>query len=212
MTIYLSAHDNVRLKQAQVKLKESWLAPLFELFTDYDITVAGGAIRDTIFDKPVADIDVFYVDEIPEFIQFELSVEEVGEPYGNTSFSVTHEGEYQHKKVQFIKVNGTFSHELIDTFPCNISKVFVKNNTLWFISDFISSFDNKIIWKVGADKKYKAKIKDKYPEMIHVTKEHFDLNAALGSFVNDSKNAAGVKPKRYRILNSTSECYREFTL
>ena len=212
MTIYLSAHDNVRLKQAQVKLKESWLAPLFELFTDYDITVAGGAIRDTIFDKPVADIDVFYVDEIPEFIQFELSVEEVEEPYGNTSFSVTHEGEYQHKKVQFIKVNGTFSHEKVDTFPCNISKVFVKKNTLWFISDFISSFNNTIVWNQFANADYKAKIKAKYPEMLHVTQEQLQLNAFLNSFVNDFKNAAEVKPKRYRILNSTSECYREFTL
>lgn len=209
--IYHSIFESAYLEEAQNKLNNSWLKSLFDLFNGYDITIAGGAIRDIIFNKPVADIDVFYVDEIPDHIVNELVLEEKGYPYEGTNFLVTHEGEYQGTKVQFIKVDKEYSHVIIKTFPCSISQVFVKHKTLWSSEEFLLSFNNIVKWKPNSEFKYHTKIVSKYPEMIHLWEES-NLPTTANLFTELAKPLKLLPKKKYRILNSTTECYREFSV
>lgn len=199
MPFYSTASDSTVLNIAQEKLNNGWLSPLFKKLNGLNFIVAGGAVRDTIFDKEVADIDIFYTSVIPNDVISYLSLEEVELSYSNTEFDITHEGMYCGTKVQLIKVIGMITQEVIATFPCSISQVFIKHNKLYSTPFFLKSFSNIVEWKLGAPENYFLKIRAKYPDMYH------KLSPISGQEIQIK-----VKLKKYRILNSEAELYREF--
>jgi len=89
-----------------------------------DMAVAGGAIRDMLFDKEVKDIDVFYTGEITK-IPKEYKAKECDTKYDGSSFTLTHEIPACNVvnipvPIQFIQVESI--DEIIANFPSNICR------------------------------------------------------------------------------------------
>lgn len=139
-----------------------------------DCIVAGGAIRDMLLDKPISDVDIFYegslnLNKLLEFFTWgDSSNPTFEEEYENDgTWSLTHGNmkcKYSGMKVQFINVNNVYEH--IDTFGCNISKVWYHTtNGLMLTQEFMDGVMYKTLDFEGCTReKYAEKIKAKYPE------------------------------------------------
>jgi hypothetical protein len=135
-------------------------------------TVAGGAIRDMLLQKPVSDIDVFYEGELKEssLTSYFKQVKETQHSYPD-GFIVTHTVTMAGLPVpiQLIQVKDIEKH--IDTFPTPMSRVqFSHQKGLEGIDlDFIHNVvENEFVWDSKVDMPYFDKIKEKYSDWKHV--------------------------------------------
>lgn len=196
--------------RAFIKLKQnnfygSFLHSFSILLSNYNAVIAGGAIRDFIFDKSINDIDVFYVGECPEVIPI-TPVPEV--PYGDTTeCTLTHEGIFGSYKVQFIRINNDeHISYIVEQFPCSISKCFALTGTLYLETSFLeSAFNAKVYWDEFVDVSYQDKIITKYPELLHKIYSTAAIASALGVCTKKVTN-------KYLILNSPIKAFRELVV
>lgn len=142
-----------------------------------DCIVAGGAIRDMLLDKPISDVDIFYEgslnqNKLLEFFTWgDNSAESLQEDYESAGslWSLTYGNmkcKYSGMKVQFINVQNVYEH--IDTFGCNISKVWYHDaNGLMLTQEFMDGVMYKTLDFEGCTReKYAEKIIAKYPEYV----------------------------------------------
>lgn len=140
-----------------------------------DCIVAGGAIRDMLLDKPISDVDIFYegsldLNKLLEFFTWgSASHTATQEDYETEedSWSLTYGNmkcKFSGMKVQFINVQNVYEH--IDTFGCNISKVWYHaTNGLMLTQEFMDGVMFKTLDFEGCTReKYAEKIIAKYPE------------------------------------------------
>ena len=151
------------------------------------IVVAGGAIRDMLFNKPVDDIDVFYEGEINE------SIFKSYFPNATTSDTTYPDGwNVTHNimcdsfpiKVQLIQVENIEKH--LKTFPSPMMRLYVDGNggvhgvDSTVIQDAMSQV---FFWDKAPDLNYFLKIKAKYSDWKHVFMEkHFNPEEQLEAF------------------------------
>ena len=200
----------------------------------FDTALAGGCLRDTLLDKPIADYDVFYCGNIPTsslmllgFVFEELSMAESYEDNGK--WNLTHQAIWQGKKIQFIKChNSSQRANIISKFPNSIGKLCMYWNHLSpvGITQFKTSVINKqIVWDgVYVNPDYLGKIVKKYLEWNHTYKVGFteekpvdptpdlwDTSIPVQSFWSKGKTVIykAPEPKKYRILNASKELYKE---
>jgi hypothetical protein len=135
-------------------------------------TVAGGAIRDMLLQKPVSDIDVFYEGEFKESllnIHFK-QIKPTNQSYPD-GFTVTHTVWMMDIPVpiQLIQVKDIEKH--IATFPTPMSRVqYSHANGLSNIDlDFTHNVcEKEFVWDSKVDMPYYDKIKEKYSDWKHV--------------------------------------------
>ena len=131
------------------------------------VTIAGGAIRDMLFNKPIKDIDVFYVGELETSAlkeQFDTVVE-CDIKYEGSSFTVTHEVKHLLIPVwcQLIKIDGDVM-KYINEFPTPIGRVAYSmeglKNLTWDV--LYAHKDKVIIFDRPTNLKYYNKLSTKY--------------------------------------------------
>lgn len=138
-----------------------------------DCIIAGGAIRDMLLDKPISDVDIFYEGSLNQskllefFTWNSIDVPDVEEYENDGTWSLTYGNmkcKYSGMKVQFINVQNVYEH--IDTFGCNISKVWYHaTNGLMLTHEFMDGVMYKTLDFEGCTReKYAEKIIAKYPE------------------------------------------------
>lgn len=148
--------------------------------------IAGGFIRDTLFNLVPSDVDIFYNDEdaLSEDFLEEYGIPEITHGYGDTQdWKLTHETMWDGKKVQFIHTSLTWN-ELFESFPCNISRVgltkegeFITHHT----AEKTLSNSYPIYWNKGtASGDYFNKIYAKYQIRKHRVLNHAETEAFLG--------------------------------
>jgi hypothetical protein len=135
-------------------------------------TVAGGAIRDMLLQKPVSDIDVFYVGDIKTaaLLNYFKEAKATNQSYPD-GFTVTHTVALGGLPVpiQLIQVKDIEKH--IETFPTPMSRVqYSHANGLSGVDlDFTHNVVQKeFVWDSKVDMPYYDKIKDKYSDWKHV--------------------------------------------
>jgi hypothetical protein len=135
-------------------------------------TVAGGAIRDMLLQKPVSDIDVFYVGTLMEksLSSYFKQVKPTNLNYPD-GFTVTHTVALDGLPVpiQLIQVKDIEKH--IETFPTPMSRVqYSHANGLSDVDlDFTHNVVQKeFVWDSKVDMPYYNKIKAKYSDWKHV--------------------------------------------
>lgn len=142
-------------------------------------TIAGGAIRDMLLQKPVSDIDVFYEGDLKESVlnlHFK-NVKSTNSTYPD-GFNVTHNIEYGSIPVpiQLIQVQNIQKH--IDKFPTPLSRVQYshKNGLEGVNMDFVYFVSNKCFeWDDKVDMYYFDKLKEKYSDWKHTfLKKEYD--------------------------------------
>ena len=137
--------------------------------------VAGGAIRDMLFDKPIKDIDVFYYqDTIPviNYGTFITNVDYTPEKYEGSKFQLTHSFNYSgfpETRVQLIKTELP-PQQHVENFPIDICCVSYgsingESNQL-HIPNFVMECYNlkKVYCSSSVDDEYLNRIQQKYPE------------------------------------------------
>jgi len=134
--------------------------------------VAGGAVRDSLLGKEIADIDVFYKGELDhvkvlkKFTPVELLSEEIINAYGSGTewlvkyAKLTQEGIQW--PIQLIQVKDFPGH--IKTFGAGISKCWVDLEGLHLSPSFLNNEYLGVI-DFSVDNEYSDKIKFKYPDM-----------------------------------------------
>ena len=136
-----------------------------------DAAVAGGAIRDMLFDKPIKDIDVFYTGEI-SFEKLKktwgfsnIVYNEVSYPNTNSTLVYTLTWSSFPVPIQLIHCSMKIS-EIINTFPANIGRCYYDEKGLHGINgDVILSANDKIVWfEQPTSYKYYMKYKEKYSD------------------------------------------------
>ena len=147
------------------------------------VVVAGGAIRDMLFNKPVSDIDVFYEGEINDLLfkqYFPNSV--TSDTVYPDGFNVTHNIMHEHfpVKIQLIQVKDIAKH--IETFPSPMMR-------MWFNTEGIHGLDAAVMadakdkvffWDQQVDLGYFLKIKNKYLDWKHeFMEEQFNPESKL---------------------------------
>ena len=140
--------------------------------------VAGGAVRDMLFNKPVKDIDVFYEGEVDgkKLEQYFTNVKSTGNSYPD-GFNVTHT--LNHKDfpvpIQLIQVKNIEEH--IKTFPSPMMRVSVDSNGIHGMDStlFCDAQVQAFCWVMKPDLFYFLKIKEKYNDWKHVFMEE-DMN------------------------------------
>jgi len=142
------------------------------------IVVAGGAIRDMLFNKPVDDIDVFYEGEINE------SIFKSYFPNATTSdttypdgWNVTHNimCDSFPVKVQLIQVENIEKH--LKTFPSPMMRLYVDGNGVHGVDSNViqDAMSQVFFWDKAPDLNYFLKIKAKYSDWKHEFMEkHFN--------------------------------------
>ncbi len=140
--------------------------------------VAGGAVRDMLFNKPVDDIDVFYEGELKEDMlkQYFPNVVTSDSVYPD-GFNVTHNFmcDMFPVKVQLIQVKDIAKH--IDTFPSPLMRLYVDSDGIHGLDStvFGDAKDKVFFWDQKVDLSYFLKIKDKYSDWKHEFMEkHFN--------------------------------------
>jgi hypothetical protein len=133
--------------------------------------VAGGAIRDMLFEKPIKDIDIFYKETLDNDVlnnDFLNVKEAITLKYEDSGFVVTHpnlQHSYVPVTIQLIQIQtGTVVDTILD-FPCshNNSYLNIKQGLIIPLS-VISSYENKTFTVNNVDKDYLKRIKYKYSD------------------------------------------------
>ena len=134
--------------------------------------VAGGAIRDMLLQKPIADIDVFYEGTLitKELKQKFKQVKTTHQVYPD-GFNVTHTLmlKYIPVPIQLIQVKNIEEH--IATFPTQLSRVsFSLQKGLQGVDmDFVFQVNKQeFFWDDKVDMKYFEKIRAKYSDWVHL--------------------------------------------
>ena len=142
------------------------------------VVVAGGAIRDMLFNKPVSDIDVFYEGELEEDLlkQFFPTVvtSDIVYPDG---FNVTHNIIYESfpVKVQLIQVENIEKH--LETFPSPMMRLYVDGGGVHGLDSSMiqDALTQTFFWDKAPDLSYYLKIKSKYSDWKHeFIEKHFN--------------------------------------
>lgn len=136
------------------------------------IVIAGGAIRDMLLEKPIKDIDIFYMGKVDEeklLKQFTNSSSETT-AYEKSDFNVTHGALWFPGctyPIQLIQVDCTdLQYWIMDTFGCNLSKAWYGNG-LYISQEFLDDADMEILtFPKPVSTKYMAKMTEKYPDFI----------------------------------------------
>ncbi len=135
-------------------------------------TIAGGAIRDMLLQKPVSDIDVFYEGELNEksLSSYLTQIKAANQTYPD-GFTVTHNVSLTGLPVpiQLIQVKDIVKH--IETFPTQMSRVwYAHEDGLHGIDlDFVHNVKhNEFVWDAKVDMPYYDKLKEKYSDWKHV--------------------------------------------
>ncbi len=134
--------------------------------------IAGGAIRDMLLQKPVSDIDVFYVGELfdKQLNMYFKQVKSTNAFYPD-GFNVTHTVSLTALPVpiQLIQVKDIKKH--IETFPTPMSRVSfwydegLQGVDVQFVADTVAK---EFVWDKKVDMPYFDKIKAKYSDWKHV--------------------------------------------
>lgn len=176
-TIELDLEYLTNLNMLRSKIRMS--SKLVSFMSPYSkVVVAGGAIRDMLFNKPVSDIDVFYEGELKEDMlkQYFPNITTSDSVYPD-GFNVTHNlvCNMFPVKVQLIQVKDIAKH--IETFPSPMMR-------MWFDSDGLHGLDSAVIsdakvkvffWDQEVDLPYYKKIKEKYSDWKHeFLEKHFN--------------------------------------
>lgn len=169
---YLSKLSNL-ISKVRVCSKATALA------SPYNKTVvAGGAIRDMLFNKPVSDIDVLYEGELKEDMlkQYFSDVVTSDSVYPD-GFNVTHN--LLHPafpvKIQLIQVKDIAKH--IETFPSPMMRMWLDGDGIHGLDTIVycDAKDQTFFWDQAVDLSYFLKIKHKYSDWKHVFLEkHFN--------------------------------------
>lgn len=139
------------------------------------VVVAGGAIRDMLFNKPVSDIDVFYEGELNESMlnQFFPNIVTSDSVYPD-GFNVTHNFmcDMFPVKVQLIQVKNTDDH--IKTFPSPAMRVWLDRKGIHGLDSalFSDATKKEFFWDIKPDLNYFLKIKMKYHDWKHIFMEN----------------------------------------
>lgn len=138
-----------------------------------ETTVAGGAIRDMLLDKPIKDIDVFYVGnlEVDKLSMFEEDYL-LEASYEDVQFCVTHIG-VKYKDcpypIQLIQVDvevGKLDGWIRDSFDCNLSKVSFGKH-LQLTQEFLDDTEMEMLtFPNSINQKYMYKMINKFPDYI----------------------------------------------
>lgn len=147
------------------------------------VVVAGGAIRDMLFNKPVNDIDVFYEGELKEDMlkQYSPNVVTSDSVYPD-GWNVTHNIIYESfpVKVQLIQVENIEKH--LETFPSQMMRLYVDGDGVHNLDSMIiqDALTKTFFWDKAPDLSYYLKIKAKYSDWKHEFMEkHFDPELLL---------------------------------
>ena len=147
------------------------------------VVVAGGAIRDMLFNKPVSDIDVFYEGELKGDVlkQYFPNVITSDSVYPD-GFNVTHNFmcDMFPVKVQLIQVKDIAKH--IDTFPSPLMRLYIDSDGIYGMDScmFQDALTKTFFWDKEVDLSYFLKIKSKYSDWKHEFMEkHFDPELLL---------------------------------
>ena len=142
--------------------------------------VAGGAIRDMLFDKPIKDIDVFYskyiwatAHEAPlKYGTFITNVECHTEKYEGSKFQLTHSFDFSSfpgTRVQLIKTELP-PQQHVENFPIDICCVSYgsingESNQLHIPNFVMECYNNKKVYcSSDVNEEYLNRIQQKYPE------------------------------------------------
>lgn len=146
-----------------------------QMFAEFNKTVvAGGAVRDMLFNKPVSDIDVFYEGEVDDN-KLEGNFTNI-KPTGNSypdGFNVTHT--LKHKDfpvpIQLIQVKNIEEH--IKTFPSPLMRLSVDSDGIHGVdsSVFSDAQVQEFCWDMKPDLFYFLKVKEKYSDWKHIFME-----------------------------------------
>ena len=133
-------------------------------------TVAGGAIRDMLFQKPIKDIDIFYNGEIAisTLNKYFNGVEGLYTKYEDSSFTVTHEIKDNTLfpiPIQLIQCQEDVK-EHIKEFPAETGRVFLDKKGLHNLTPnvFNSEKTKTILFDKPTNIKYLAKYLTKYSD------------------------------------------------
>ena len=147
------------------------------------VVVAGGAIRDMLFNKPVSDIDVFYEGELKGDVlkKYFPNVVTSNSVYPD-GFNVTHNFmcDMFPVKVQLIQVENIEKH--LETFPSPMMRLYVDGDGIHGLgSQMIQDALTQIFfWDKAPDLSYYLKIKSKYSDWKHEFMEkHFNPESEL---------------------------------
>lgn len=147
------------------------------------VVVAGGAVRDMLFNKPVDDIDVLYEGEINESIFKSYfpntTTSDTTYPDG---WNVTHNimCDSFPVKVQLIQVENIEKH--LETFPSQMMRLYVDGNGVHGVDSTViqDAMLKVFFWEKAPDLNYFLKIKSKYSDWKHeFMEEHFNPEEQL---------------------------------
>lgn len=147
------------------------------------VVVAGGAIRDMLFNKPISDIDVFYEGGFNEQLLKQYFPNSItSESVYPDGFNVTHNIIHEHfpVKIQLIQVKDIAKH--IETFPSPMMRLSLDAKGIHGLEmDVYSDAKDKVFfWDQKVDLGYYLKIKDKYLDWKHqFMEEHFNPESEL---------------------------------
>jgi len=135
--------------------------------------IAGGAVRDAYYSKPIKDIDVFYWDVLPvNVINIFTANPCDNEQYTTEFYKCTHKGTFEGYTVDFIQVHPSMEpEEVLKQFPCSISQVCVyafdliqNTNIIRHTKLFkLGKEQNKIYFDIDISEEYRERILQKYP-------------------------------------------------
>lgn len=147
------------------------------------VIVAGGAVRDMLFNKPVDDIDVFYEGEINEsmFKSYFPNATTSDTTYPD-GWNVTHNVMCDSfpVKVQLIQVENIEKH--LETFPSQMMRLYVDGDGVHGVDSIVikDAMSQVFFWDSAPDLSYYLKIKAKYSGWKHKFMEkHFNPEEQL---------------------------------
>ncbi len=150
------------------------------------VVVAGGAVRDMLFNKPVDDIDVFYEGEINEsmFKSYFPNATTPDTTYPD-GWNVTHNimCDSFPVKVQLIQVENIEKH--LETFPSQMMRLYVDGNGVHGVDSNViqDAMSQVFFWDKAPDLNYFLKIRAKYSDWKHKFMEkHFNPEEQLEAF------------------------------
>ena len=176
----------------QTEIDFNYLDVLFALLTSTVAErgiVAGGAIRDMLLCKPIKDIDIFYTGEPTIFNNMMIKgVDELNLKYEGTEFTLTHNAigkeEIEGVPIQFIKVEDLKTH--LKTFPIALSRCsyHIYDGLVIPPEAIFSAADKTFTWETESPSyEYYLKIKEKYPEFMHVGNVPKNPNSVYDNFI-----------------------------